>query len=83
MLLAERDRILEERHTLLKLAKGGEGATAELCRQLESVINEKQTLQTENCKLRTENESLRKDKQQLLEERDAAAFRYMTTKSQF
>ena len=58
MLLQERDRILDERHTLLKLAKGGEGATSELCRQLESVINEKQVLQTENAKLRSENESM-------------------------
>lgn len=75
MLLQERDRILDERHTLLKLAKGGEGATSELCRQLESVINEKQVLQTENAKLRSENESMRKHKQQLLEELDASAFR--------
>jgi hypothetical protein len=75
MLLQERDRILEERHTLLKFAKGGEGATAELCRQLESVINEKQVLFQEAQKLRNENEKLNKDKLQLIEERDAATFR--------
>ena len=75
MLLQERDRILEERHALLSFAKGGEGATSELCRQLEQIISEKQSLGIENEKLRTENDELRKIKQQLIEERDAAQFR--------
>jgi len=75
MLLQERDRILEERHALLSFAKGGEGATTELCRQLEQIISEKQALGVENDKLRVENESLRKAKQLLIEERDAAQFR--------
>ena len=48
MLLQERDRILEERHALLSFAKGGEGATTELCRQLEQIISEKQALGVEN-----------------------------------
>jgi len=83
MLLQERDRILEERHALLSFAKGGEGATSELCRQLEQIISEKQALGIENEKLRSENDELRKIKQQLIEERDAAQFRYVTFQMSF
>jgi hypothetical protein len=75
MLLQERDRILEERSSILKLAKSGEGNTGELCRHLELVINQKQELHSENNKLRADNELLKKDKQRLVEERDAAQFR--------
>lgn len=75
MLLQERDRILEERSSILKLAKSGEGNTGELCRHLELVINQKQELHNENNKLRADNELLKKDKQRLVEERDAAQFR--------
>lgn len=75
MLLQERDRILEERSSILKFAKSGEGSTGELCRHLEVVINQKQELHNENNKLRADNELLKKDKQRLVEERDAAQFR--------
>ena len=77
MILAERDRILEERHSLLSYSKSKSenGATNELCRQLQEVISEKQVLQSENDRLRKDNEQLKKDKLQLIEQRDAAQFR--------
>ena len=80
MILAERDRILEERHSLLNFSKNNTegGATNELCRQLQEVISEKQVLQAENETLKRDNDQLRKDKQTLLEQRDAAQFRYAT-----
>ena len=78
MILAERDRILDERHSLLNFSKNNTegGATNELCRQLQEVISEKQVLQAENETLKRDNDQLRKDKQTLLEQRDAAQFRY-------